>query len=201
MNIWKKFKESIHPEDDEGPFDDEFDDDYPGTGMGMNNGMGSMGSDNMGDFGGSYSASGNPYGNSSQNLNNSSTQPQQNNQYQQQTPTSQSTPVSSSISVSGSGDMREPVEIRIIKPENFDSVARIAELLISRKTIMLNLEETNKELGRRLLDFLKGVCFAIGGDVKKGAEKSWILTPSNVTISIDNIRSEENSDRRDNNDY
>jgi len=191
MNIWKKLKDSIHPEDDEGPFDDEFDDDYPGTGM--NNNMGSIGSD-MGDFGGSYSMSGNPYANTNQNLNNNSAQIPQNYQYQNQQP--QSAPVSNSISISGGSDMQLPVEIRIIKPENFDSVARIAELLISKKTIVLNLEETNKEIGRRLLDFLKGVCFAIGGQAKLASEKTWILTP-NATISSDSIKGEDNSDRRD----
>ena len=194
MNIWRKLKDSIHPEDEDGPFDDEFDDDYPGTGM--NNGMGS----DMGDFGGSYSVSGNPYGNTSQNLNSNSAQTSPNYQYQQPAQPATSTPINSSLSISGN-DMKSSVEIKVIKPENFDSVARIAELLMNKKMIVLNLEETNKEIGRRLLDFLKGVCFAIGGQVKPASEKTWILTPNNASITSDAAKNEENGERRDSGGY
>ena len=188
MNIWKKLKDSIHPEDDEGPFDDEFDDDYP---SGMNNNIGSMNSD-MGDFGSSYNMSGNPYANS----NNNSTQTSPNYQYQN-SPQPQSTPVSSSISISGGSDMQSPLEIKIVKPENFDSVARIAELLMSKKTVVLNLEETNKEVGRRLLDFLKGVSFAIGGQMKLASEKTYVITPNASILADSSIKAEDNSDKRD----
>ena len=191
MKIWDKIKSSIHPEDDEGGFDDEFDDDYP-----VNGNNGSMGQD-MGDFiNGAYS--GNPYGNSNQNFgsgNNFSQQPQN---YQQV----QNNPArDGGISISGGGDMQASVEIKVVKPgENFNSVAKIADLLINNKTVVLNLEETNKEIARRLIDFLKGVSYAIKGDLRRISERTFIITPSNTVVSAEQIM-QESGERRDSDLY
>ena len=191
MKIWDKIKSSIHPEDEEGGFDDEFDDDYPVNG---NNNMGP----DMGDFiSGAYSS--NPYGNSNQNYNNNNNNvnPAQMSQNYQQ---AQSVPMQArdgGLSVSGSNDLQSSVELKVVKPENFDSVAKIANLLMSNKTVVLNLEETNKELGRRLLDFLAGTAYAIKGDVKKVAEKTYIITSSSTVISAEQIK-QETDERKDN---
>jgi len=188
MKIWDKIKSSIHPEDEEGGFDDEFDDDYPVNG---NNNMG-----DMGDFiSGAYSS--NPYGNSNQNYNtgNSAQTPQG---YQQ----AQNVPArEGGLSVSGGNDMQSSVEIKVIKPgENFNSVSQIADLLMNNKTVVLNLEETNKEIARRLIDFLKGVSYAIKGDLKRISERTFIITPSNAVVSNEQIK-QETGERRDSDIY
>ena len=75
------------------------------------------------------------------------------------------------------------IEMKVVKPEKLDSVSQIADQLLARKTILLNLEETNKETSRRLIDFLNGVAYAISGTLKKVANNTYVITPSNVEVS------------------
>ncbi|MBQ9922712.1 MAG: cell division protein SepF [Clostridia bacterium] len=79
------------------------------------------------------------------------------------------------------------IEMKVIRPEKLDSVTQIADYLTSRNTVLLNLEGTNKETARRLLDFLNGVAYAVGGKLKKVANSTFVITPSNVSISGENI--------------
>ncbi|MEG1404578.1 MAG: cell division protein SepF, partial [Oscillospiraceae bacterium] len=58
---------------------------------------------------------------------------------------------------------------------------------------VLNLEKTNKELARRLLDFLSGVAYANEGTIKKVAISTYIITPYNVDIMGDLIDELENN--------
>ena len=75
------------------------------------------------------------------------------------------------------------LEMKVIKPERFDEVRMIGEHLLARRTVVLNLEETNKETTKRIIDFLGGVVFAIDGQVKKVANATYIVTPKNVDVS------------------
>lgn len=75
------------------------------------------------------------------------------------------------------------IEMKVIRPEKLDSVTQIADYLTAGNTVLLNLESTNKETSRRLLDFLNGVAYAVGGKVKKVANSTYVITPSNVSIS------------------
>ena len=70
-----------------------------------------------------------------------------------------------------------------VKPEEYKTVNEIADfLLISKKTVILNLEETNIETARRLIDFLAGVAYAIHGELERTADKTFIIHPSNIAI-------------------
>ena len=88
--------------------------------------------------------------------------------------------MSAGISLSGSSG--SALEMKVVKPETFDSVAQIADHLISRRTVVLNLENTNKETSRRLIDFLSGVAYSIDGSLKKIASNAYVITPANVDV-------------------
>jgi len=75
------------------------------------------------------------------------------------------------------------IEMIVVKPEKLETVTQIADYLVDRKTILLNLEDTNKETARRLIDFLNGVAYAINGDLRKVATNTYVVTPSNVELS------------------
>ena len=75
------------------------------------------------------------------------------------------------------------IEMIVVKPEKLETVTQIADYLVDRKTILLNLEETNKETARRLIDFMNGVAYAINGDLRKVATNTYVVTPSNVELS------------------
>ena len=71
-------------------------------------------------------------------------------------------------------------QVVLVKPETFSEVSSIAEHLVARKTVVLNLEYVSKEITRRLIDFLSGVAFAMDGQIKKVSNSTYIITPKNV---------------------
>ena len=84
------------------------------------------------------------------------------------------------IGVSAGGSA---IEMKVVTPKSYDTVTQIADLLLSKKTVLLNLENTNRETARRLIDFLSGVAYALGGGVQKVADNTYAITPSNVAVS------------------
>lgn len=74
------------------------------------------------------------------------------------------------------------LEMKVVKPENFDSVPQIADHLLNKCTVVLNLENTNKETARRLIDFLSGVAYSIDGNLRKIASNAYVITPNNVDV-------------------
>jgi cell division inhibitor SepF len=81
----------------------------------------------------------------------------------------------------------------LVKPERFDAAAEIADHLRERRTVVLNLEDTNKEVARRLVDFLSGVAYAQEGKIKKVAVNTYLITPYNVDLLGDLIDELENN--------
>ena len=87
------------------------------------------------------------------------------------------------------------IEMKVVKPDRLEAVTQIADHLLDRKTILLNLEDTNRETARRLIDFLNGVAYAINGNLKKVANCTYVITPSNVDVSGEQIKdSQENNE-------
>ncbi len=100
-----------------------------------------------------------------------------------------------SQTMSGMGDPGVQVsgaslELKVVKPDRYDNVSQIANHLLSRRTVVLNLEETNKETARRLLDFLSGVAYSINGNLKRVANNTYVITPCNVDVTGDQLRRE-----------
>ena len=122
-------------------------------------------------------------------------QPEQNMGYDQQgygmgqqmnmntQPMSNPAPVNSGISMSGSA-----IELKVVKPTEFKNASQIADHLLNRRTVVLNLEATDKENARRLIDFLTGVAYSIDGQIKRVANNAYVITPNNVDISGDQMR-------------
>ena len=79
------------------------------------------------------------------------------------------------------------LQVVLVKPEKFENASDIADHLREKRTVVLNLESTNKEIARRLLDFLSGVAYANEGKIKKVAISTYIITPYNVDILGDLI--------------
>jgi cell division inhibitor SepF len=85
------------------------------------------------------------------------------------------------------------VQVVLSKPERFEQAAEIADHLRERRTVVMNLETTNKDIARRLVDFLSGVAYALDGKIKKVAINTYIITPYNVDIMGDLIDELENN--------
>ena len=85
------------------------------------------------------------------------------------------------------------MQVVLVKPDRFDNVSDIAEHLRSKHAVVLNLESTNKDVARRLVDFLSGCAYALDGKIKKIAISTYIITPYNVDIVGDLIDELENN--------
>ena len=85
------------------------------------------------------------------------------------------------------------LQVVLVKPERFENASEIADHLRDKRTVVLNLESTNKDVARRLLDFLSGVAYANEGKIKKVAISTYIITPFNVDILGDLIDELENN--------
>lgn len=72
------------------------------------------------------------------------------------------------------------LSVVLVKPERFEDASSIADHLNSKRTVVLNLESTNKDVSRRLIDFLGGVAYANEGQIQRVANSTYIITPYNV---------------------
>lgn len=77
------------------------------------------------------------------------------------------------------------LQVVLVKPEQFEDALSIADHLNAKRTVVLNLESTGKDISRRLIDFLSGVAYANRGQVKRVANSTFIITPYNVDIMGD----------------
>ena len=83
------------------------------------------------------------------------------------------------------------LQVGIFKPERFGEETRsIADELMKTHTVVLNLEDTNKDMARRILDFLSGVAYANNGKIKRVATNTYIIIPSNVDLTGDDLLDE-----------
>ena len=85
------------------------------------------------------------------------------------------------------------LQVVLVKPEKFQDASAIADHLRDKRTVVLNLESANKDVARRMVDFLSGAAYAQEGKIKKVAVATYIITPYNVDIMGDLIDELENS--------
>lgn len=85
------------------------------------------------------------------------------------------------------------MQVVLAKPDRFDMVSEIADHLREKHAVVLNLEATNKDVARRLVDFLSGCAYALDGKIKKIAVSTYLITPYNVDIVGDVIDELENN--------
>ena len=88
------------------------------------------------------------------------------------------------------------LQVVLVKPERFDQVSEIADHLRDKKAVVLNLETTNKDVSRRLVDFLSGCAYALDGKIKKVAISTYLITPYNVGVVGDLVEELESSGMR-----
>ena len=85
------------------------------------------------------------------------------------------------------------LKVVLVKPDRFEAASEVADHLKDKRTVVLNLESTNKDVARRLIDFLSGVTYGVEGKIKKVANSTFIITPYNVDILGDLIDELENN--------
>lgn len=75
-------------------------------------------------------------------------------------------------------------EIVVLEPASFSDAREIAESLRLKKCILLNMRKTDKELARRIVDFLSGISYAQEGNSQKVADNIFLFVPGHMEIVI-----------------
>ncbi len=80
------------------------------------------------------------------------------------------------------------LQVVLFKPDRFsDETRAIADELMKQHTIVLNLENTNKDNSRRIIDFLSGAAYASRGKIKRVATSTFLIIPSSVGMTGDDL--------------
>ena len=108
---------------------------------------------------------------------------------EQEEPASQSSSAFGGLNIGGGN-----IELKVVRPEKFSDAPQVADHLLSNRTVVLNLENTDKATAHRLIEFLGGVTYALSGGIKKVANDTFIITPNNVSVSESKVVSEEDED-------
>ena len=76
----------------------------------------------------------------------------------------------------------QQTQVVLVNPELYESAAEIADHLREKRTVVMNLENTQKDIARRLIDFLSGVAYSLDGKIRRVANSTYIITPSSVDL-------------------
>ena len=74
------------------------------------------------------------------------------------------------------------VQLILVRPESFNDAPTIAANMRAKKAVVLNLEGVEKNLARRVVDFLSGCGYALDGTVKKVSQATYVLCPHNLEV-------------------
>ena len=77
------------------------------------------------------------------------------------------------------------MQVVLVKPERYEDVTSIADHLNDRKTVVLNLESADKDLSRRIVDFLSGAAYANHGNMRKVSRGTFLIVPNGVDMMGD----------------
>jgi cell division inhibitor SepF len=80
---------------------------------------------------------------------------------------------------------RAGVQVHLVVPKNFNDAQQIADQFKNDLPVILNLQGTDTELAKRLIDFSSGLTYALDGGMQKVADKVFMLTPRNVEVSAE----------------
>ena len=86
-------------------------------------------------------------------------------------------------------------EVVLFRPANFGETTKAADALRSNKAVVLNLENVDKAMSRRVVDFLSGCVYALSGSVKKIAQSAYIFCPHNMDVvgDLESLQAEAES--------
>ena len=87
---------------------------------------------------------------------------------------------------------RASVEMKVVKPDGkYEAGYTIGEHIIRGRTVIINFEDTPKDMQTRIMDFIIGLCYATHASVKKSSSFTYIISPVNVSVSTDAPDEEE----------
>lgn len=77
---------------------------------------------------------------------------------------------------------------QLVAPRSFNDAQEVADRFRGGAPVILNLQETDAELGRRLIDFCSGLCYGLQGQMQRVGDRVFLVTPADVTLTPDDHR-------------
>jgi len=88
-------------------------------------------------------------------------------------------------SVGGNGARELDLQVHLVVPKNFNDAQQIADRYKDDVPVILNLQQSDPDLSKRLIDFSSGLTYALDGGMQRIADKVFLLTPRNVDVSAE----------------
>lgn len=76
----------------------------------------------------------------------------------------------------------------VVAPTSFNNAQEVADKLKASQPVIVNLQNVDRDLSRRIIDFASGLCYGVGGQMERVANQVFLLTPSNVEVSAEERR-------------
>jgi cell division inhibitor SepF len=83
------------------------------------------------------------------------------------------------------GNGRNEIQVHLVVPKSFNDAQQIADQYKDQIPVILNLQQTDTDLSKRLIDFSSGLTYALNGGMQRIADKVFLLTPRNVEVSAE----------------
>jgi cell division inhibitor SepF len=85
----------------------------------------------------------------------------------------------------GTGNGGSDFSMHVVTPRSFNDAQSIADEFKRAKPVIINLQSTDRELSKRLIDFASGMTYALGGGMQRVSQGIFLLTPANVEVSAE----------------
>ena len=76
------------------------------------------------------------------------------------------------------------MKVMVIEPVSFDDAQQVADHIINNKPVVVNFENTNGDIAKRIIDFISGTTYALSGDIKKVGKNVFMCAPDNVSVNF-----------------
>lgn len=76
------------------------------------------------------------------------------------------------------------MKVMVIEPVSFDDAQQVADHIRNHKPVVVNFENTNGDIAKRIIDFISGTTYALSGDIKKVGKNVFMCAPDNVSVNF-----------------
>ena len=74
-------------------------------------------------------------------------------------------------------------KVVLCEPRNYNEAQEIADNIVNRRAVVINLQRVEHQQAKRIVDFLSGTVYAVNGDIQKLGSETFLCTPDNVEVS------------------
>lgn len=79
---------------------------------------------------------------------------------------------------------KNQLKVMVIEPVSFDDAQQVADYIRNYKPVVVNFENTNSDIAKRIIDFISGTTYALSGDIKKVGKNVFMCAPNNVSVNF-----------------